>query len=155
MEESKRIGRNSAKSKLWKKLVLEKDNFKCTSCDSITALCAHHIKEWDDYPELRYDINNGITLCRKCHMSHHKNKKGVKHRKAAWNKGLKGVSKGMPKGTKFTEEHKAKLSAMKRGTMTWNKGLKGELSHMTGRQMPHRGKSWIVDPISGKRKYID
>lgn len=28
---------------------------------------AHHILNWKQYPELRYELNNGITLC----QSHH------------------------------------------------------------------------------------
>lgn len=28
---------------------------------------AHHILNWMDYPELRYEINNGITLCHAHH----------------------------------------------------------------------------------------
>lgn len=27
-------------------------------------ICAHHKKPWQHYPELRYDLNNGQTLCR-------------------------------------------------------------------------------------------
>jgi len=31
----------------------------------------HHILRWSDYPNLRYDVNNGITLCK----LHHPRKK--------------------------------------------------------------------------------
>lgn len=28
---------------------------------------AHHIKAWVHFPELRYDPDNGMTVCRDCH----------------------------------------------------------------------------------------
>ena len=52
-------------------LVLIRDNFKCQwpGCSaSKKGLNAHHIKRWSDCPGLRYEINNGITLCK----NHHK-----------------------------------------------------------------------------------
>lgn len=55
----------------WSRLVMERDNFRCVECDKGSDLQAHHIKEWADYPELRFDLNNGKTLCRKCHSQKH------------------------------------------------------------------------------------
>lgn len=39
-------------------------------------ICVHHKKGWKDYPELRYDVDNCITLCRECHKLLHKNESG-------------------------------------------------------------------------------
>ncbi|MFA8336337.1 HNH endonuclease [Burkholderia cenocepacia] len=45
----------------------------CTHCgdDKGGNLEAHHRKEWAEYPELRFDVSNGITLCRACHWLAH------------------------------------------------------------------------------------
>lgn len=49
----------------WRKQVWLRDNFKCkiSNKDCLGRIEAHHILGWKDYPELRYEINNGITLC--------------------------------------------------------------------------------------------
>lgn len=33
---------------------------------------AHHICDYGSYPTLRFEEKNGITLCKKCHESFHK-----------------------------------------------------------------------------------
>lgn len=65
---------NSKKYKKWREEVFKRDNYTCQECGQIGGyLNAHHIKSWAEHEELRYDINNGITLCKKCHR-HSKNK---------------------------------------------------------------------------------
>jgi hypothetical protein len=56
---------NNKEYREWRTKVFTRDNFKCkiNNCDCKGQLEAHHILSWRDYPELRYDINNGITLC--------------------------------------------------------------------------------------------
>ena len=63
--------RDSAEYKNWRLKVYERDNYKCVQCGNKEKLNAHHIKSWKNYPNLRYDINNGITLCEKCHIKYH------------------------------------------------------------------------------------
>ena len=54
--------------KKWRTSVFERDNFSCIKCGmNKTYLHADHIKSWKDYPELRYEISNGQTLCIDCH----------------------------------------------------------------------------------------
>jgi hypothetical protein len=55
----------------WRKSVFERDGFKCRDCGETKHLQAHHIKPWTGYPELRFDIDNGLTLCRDCHAKRH------------------------------------------------------------------------------------
>jgi len=49
----------------WSRRVKERDVWKCcmsnTDCKGRTE--SHHILSWKEYPELRYEVNNGITLC--------------------------------------------------------------------------------------------
>jgi len=37
----------------------------------IAKLVAHHKKGWTKYPNLRYKISNGKTLCLDCHYKTH------------------------------------------------------------------------------------
>ena len=58
----------------WRNKVFKRDNFTCQIYRNNKGgnLNAHHIKNFKDYPKLRYDINNGITLCEECHIRIHK-----------------------------------------------------------------------------------
>lgn len=49
----------------WRKSVCNRDNWKCRieNKDCNGKLEVHHILGFKAHPELRYDINNGITLC--------------------------------------------------------------------------------------------
>jgi hypothetical protein len=50
------------------KKVFERDGYKCQLCGNTNEyLHADHIKSWSRYPELRFDLNNCRTLCKKCH----------------------------------------------------------------------------------------
>uniref|UniRef100_A0A6M3JYR4 Putative homing endonuclease n=1 Tax=viral metagenome TaxID=1070528 RepID=A0A6M3JYR4_9ZZZZ len=59
----------------WRAAVLTRDNFTCQHCGLIGCILeAHHIKSWRDYPDLRFEVENGTTLCVKCHQKVHKNR---------------------------------------------------------------------------------
>ena len=67
--------RRTIEYRLWREAVYARDNWTCQHCYKRGGkLQAHHIKEFADYPELRFAIDNGLTLCCKCHD---KTKKGV------------------------------------------------------------------------------
>jgi len=60
--------RRNINYKIWRKKVFERDGYSCIICGKIgVKLNAHHIKSFAHYPKLRLDINNGITMCEKCH----------------------------------------------------------------------------------------
>ena len=69
---SKLRNENREKLVVWRKAVYARDLHTCQACGMKGSgkkhLNAHHIKPFTKYPELRYEIRNGITLCVACHQ---------------------------------------------------------------------------------------
>ena len=104
------ISRNSNANYEWRNKVKERDGFKCIQCGKEKYLHVHHIIPFEKCIELRFDINNGETLCSSCH------------------KKKEGSSCNI--GRNVSAETREKLRAH------------------------YKGKNWIIDSETGKRKWI-
>jgi len=65
--------RHSLEYEIWRNEVYKRDYWTCRLCGyKGKQIVAHHIKLFSDFPELRFSVDNGITLCRNCHARIHK-----------------------------------------------------------------------------------
>jgi hypothetical protein len=66
------LARGSIEIKDWRKKVFRRDDYTCQKTGIKGGkLCAHHIKNFSKYPNLRHEIDNGITLSEKVHDKFH------------------------------------------------------------------------------------
>ena len=71
--------RNSKAYSDWRASVFIRDSYACQHCFARCGngvdghLHAHHISSFAEFPEQRFDVPNGITLCKACHYKVHSN----------------------------------------------------------------------------------
>lgn len=65
--------RGSLQYKIWRLAIFKRDNYTCVWCSLRSGngkkvyLQADHIKQFAYYPDLRFSLDNGRTLCVDCH----------------------------------------------------------------------------------------
>lgn len=65
--------RKRAEYRIWRKAIFERDNFTCQKSGRRGgSLVAHHINNFQEFPELRLAIDNGITFSKEEHIKFHK-----------------------------------------------------------------------------------
>ena len=72
-EQQRGLKKTSAYS-TWSKNIKKRDNYTCKKCGfyKVKKIHAHHIHNFVDAIDISLDLNNGITLCEKCHKLFHK-----------------------------------------------------------------------------------
>lgn len=66
--EKNHVIRTSLEYRIWRELIFNRDNFTCVLCNKHGGnLNADHIKPFSMFPELRFELSNGRTLCVPCH----------------------------------------------------------------------------------------
>lgn len=67
----------SPKYREWRLNVYKKHHFSCDICGNNSTpenrIVAHHLNSWDTHESERYDVDNGVVLCQRCHIDFHRN----------------------------------------------------------------------------------
>ena len=65
--------RHDLPARQWAKAVKDRDGYTCQACGATQRrLVSHHVYDYATHPELRYTLENGVCLCRRCHDAFHK-----------------------------------------------------------------------------------
>ena len=59
-------------NRIWRIQVIRRDGV-CKICGTRKSRQSHHLNSASFFPDERFDINNGVTLCYSCHMNFHNN----------------------------------------------------------------------------------
>jgi hypothetical protein len=72
-EEERERGRLDSRLRVWKNDIKRRDGFKCNLCldNKGGNLVSHHLDGYNWNKKLRYELSNGITLCKPCHLEFH------------------------------------------------------------------------------------
>jgi hypothetical protein len=84
--------KSTAKSREWTSAVFERDNYTCVACCRRYGrkLEAHHKDAYHWCADRRFDVSNGVTVCRPCHKEFH-TEFGLKNNtEAQWNEFIGG-----------------------------------------------------------------
>jgi len=135
---------------VWKekiKEIFKRDNWTCQNCgyknSTDKKLVVHHIKTWAEYPKLRFENSNLITLCEECHWKRH-SKDGTAKRFVSKRKPRK---KTMIKCIVCGKERQEKPNRIKKGFGKFcSKKCMGEY-----RKIQYLGKN---NPFYGKKHSI-
>jgi len=63
----RKVHLDGVKLRQWSCIVRKRDKI-CMSCGSKKSLHAHHIISKYYHPHLAYNLSNGVTLCKSCHI---------------------------------------------------------------------------------------
>jgi 5-methylcytosine-specific restriction endonuclease McrA len=64
--------RNTRDYRVWRANVIRRDK-RCQICGSLQNRQAHHKNHATYFPEERFDEDNGVCLCKDCHIQFHNN----------------------------------------------------------------------------------
>jgi len=64
--------RKTREYRVWRVKVIRRDK-KCVVCGSIKDRQAHHLNSGSYFPDERFDVDNGVCLCKECHINFHTN----------------------------------------------------------------------------------
>lgn len=138
--------------KKWANDVKERDTYVCQKCGSNIKeeIHAHHIVPWADSVALRFDISNGISLCRKCHTTEER-----KIKPEFWKQKRKPRSEETKAKLRLANLGKVPANKGKKGPPAWNKGIPQTDEVKMKLSVAMSRKGWRICNETGKRIWFE